>query len=228
VAAGLPCSKPKMMNYSNMAMVWAEIVLHKDVDWRTVYERNVNRLNRGLWIIPTNWMGPSDCWPRWSNRMSNSNGYGALIITRPHEHPRHGLEYNLHQTVGHPLATFSVVHRGPSHGYEYTLVGNPCWNNMLKQHFKNDVVSTLYNGRCCLNKEDKSTLEVVEKTFKRGYCLNREILNHIRVLPPITLHCGCYRSCCYMWLLLALYGEHTHIIVLLLSGFSWLLKLSPR
>jgi hypothetical protein len=31
-AAGLPCSKPKMMNYSNMAMVWAEIVLHKDVD----------------------------------------------------------------------------------------------------------------------------------------------------------------------------------------------------
>jgi hypothetical protein len=31
-AAGLPYSKPKIMNYSNMAMVWAEIVLHKDVD----------------------------------------------------------------------------------------------------------------------------------------------------------------------------------------------------
>jgi hypothetical protein len=53
-AAGLPCSKPKMMNYSNMAMVWAKIVLHKDVDWRIVYGRNVSHLNRGLWMIPTN------------------------------------------------------------------------------------------------------------------------------------------------------------------------------
>jgi hypothetical protein len=52
--AKLPYSKPKMMNYSNMAMVWAEIILHKDVNWRTVYGRNVNRLNRGLWMIPTN------------------------------------------------------------------------------------------------------------------------------------------------------------------------------
>jgi hypothetical protein len=79
-----------------------------------------------------------------------------------------------------------------------------------------------------LNKEDKSTLKVVEKTFKQGCCLDHEILNHIRVLPPIRLHCGCHRSCCYVWLLLALHGEHTHIIVLLLSGCSWLLKLSPR
>jgi hypothetical protein len=36
-AAQLPCSKPKVMNYLNMAMVWAEIMLHKDVDWRIVY-----------------------------------------------------------------------------------------------------------------------------------------------------------------------------------------------
>jgi hypothetical protein len=92
-AAGLPCSKPKMMNYSNMAMVWAKIVLHKDVDWRTVYGRNVNRLNWGLWMIPINWMGPSDCWPRWSNRMSNNNSYGAPAITRLHKHPSHGQEY---------------------------------------------------------------------------------------------------------------------------------------
>jgi hypothetical protein len=54
MAAGLPCSKPKMINYSNMAMVWAEIVLHKDVDWRTVYGRNVSGSNRDLWMIPTN------------------------------------------------------------------------------------------------------------------------------------------------------------------------------
>jgi hypothetical protein len=76
----LPCSKPKMMNYSNMAMVWAEIMLYKEVDWCTIYRRNMNRLNWGLWMIvgllimgpsdcwlmddPTNWMGPSDCWPR--------------------------------------------------------------------------------------------------------------------------------------------------------------------
>jgi hypothetical protein len=63
-AARLPYSKPKMMNYSNMAMVWANFVLHKDVDWHTVYGRNVNRLNRGLWLNPVNWIGPSDCWPR--------------------------------------------------------------------------------------------------------------------------------------------------------------------
>jgi hypothetical protein len=43
-----------MMNYSNMAMVWAKIVLHKDVDWRIVYGRNVSHLNRDLWMIPTN------------------------------------------------------------------------------------------------------------------------------------------------------------------------------
>jgi hypothetical protein len=79
-AAGLPYSKLKMMNYSNMAMVWAEIVLHKDVDWRTIYGRNVSGLNRDLWMIPTNWIGPSDCWPRWSNRISNSGSYGLLQL----------------------------------------------------------------------------------------------------------------------------------------------------
>jgi hypothetical protein len=52
--AGLPCSKPKMMNYSTIAMIWAEIVLHKDVDWHTVYGKNVNLLSRDIWMIPTN------------------------------------------------------------------------------------------------------------------------------------------------------------------------------
>lgn len=70
-AVGLPNSKPTMMNYSTMAMVWAEIVLHKDVDWRTVYGRNVETLNRSQHMIPTNWSGPSDCMPLWSNRRSN-------------------------------------------------------------------------------------------------------------------------------------------------------------
>jgi hypothetical protein len=127
-AAGLPCSKPKMMNYSNMAMVWAEIVLHKDVDWRTVYGRNVSGLNRDLWMIPTNWIGPSDCWPRWSNRMSNSGMYGAPATTGPHEHPSHGEEYNPYRTVANdPPQTFSTTHEGGSHGYDYNpyhSVGN--------------------------------------------------------------------------------------------------------
>jgi hypothetical protein len=58
-AARLPYSKPKIMNYSNMAMLWAKIVLHKDVDWRIVYRTNVNHLSWNIWMIPTNWVGPS-------------------------------------------------------------------------------------------------------------------------------------------------------------------------
>ena len=41
------------MLYSNMAMVWAEIVLHKDVDWSTVAGLNVNLLDRSQHFIPT-------------------------------------------------------------------------------------------------------------------------------------------------------------------------------
>ena len=121
-AAGLPCSKPKIMNYSNMAMVWAEIVLHKDVDWRTVYGKNAARLNRDLRMIPTNWMGPSDCLPQWSNRTSNSGSYDAPAITRPHEHPSHGDHegYNPYRTIAdNPPQTFGGTHEGGSHGYDY-------------------------------------------------------------------------------------------------------------
>jgi hypothetical protein len=152
-AAGLPCSKPKMMNYSNMAMVWAKILLHKDVDWRSVYGRNVSGLNRDLWMIPTNWIGPSDCWPRWSNWISNSGSYSAPTITRSHKPPSHGEEYNSYRTVANdppqtfsrtleeeshgydynpyhsvgndPPATFSVPHGGPSHGYDYSPYHTP-------------------------------------------------------------------------------------------------------
>jgi hypothetical protein len=35
-------------------MIWAEIVLHKDVDWRMVYKKNVNLLSRDIRMIPTN------------------------------------------------------------------------------------------------------------------------------------------------------------------------------
>jgi hypothetical protein len=50
-----------MMNYSNMEMVWAEIVLHKDVDWGMVYGKNVNLLHQDIRMIPTTWMGLSNC-----------------------------------------------------------------------------------------------------------------------------------------------------------------------
>ena len=88
-AAILPCSKPKMMNYSNMVMVWAKIVLYKDVDWCTVYGRNVSGLNQNLWMIPTNWIGPSNCWSRWLNQISNSGNDGASAIIGTHKHPSH-------------------------------------------------------------------------------------------------------------------------------------------
>ena len=67
-AGSLPVSKPNVMNYSNMAMIWAEIVLHKEVDWRTLAGRNVTNLTREHTMIDTNWVGPSDCLPMWSNR----------------------------------------------------------------------------------------------------------------------------------------------------------------
>jgi hypothetical protein len=71
-------------------------------------------------MIPTNWIGPSDCWPRWSNRISNSGSYGDPAIIGPHEHPSHGEEYNPYQIVASdPPQTFSTAHEGGSHGYDY-------------------------------------------------------------------------------------------------------------
>ena len=46
IAVGVRNSRPKIMLYSNMAMVWAEIVLHKDVDWSTMAGLNVSLLDR--------------------------------------------------------------------------------------------------------------------------------------------------------------------------------------
>ncbi len=64
----LPNSKPNVMLYSTMAMIWMEIVLDKCMDWRTVTGRNVGHLSRTEANIPTNWDGASDCMPEWSNR----------------------------------------------------------------------------------------------------------------------------------------------------------------
>jgi hypothetical protein len=82
-------------------------------------------LNWDLWMIPTNWIGPSDCWPQWSNRISNSGSYGAPAITRPHEHPSHGEEYNPYRIdANDPPQTFSTTHEGGSHGYDYNPYHN--------------------------------------------------------------------------------------------------------
>ena len=68
-ATGLAASKPNIMNYSTMAMVWAEIVLQKDVDWRTVIGMNKKtKMTANQAVILSNWVGRSDCMPAWSNR----------------------------------------------------------------------------------------------------------------------------------------------------------------
>src|SRR5579875_2903105 len=66
IQVGVQNSRPGIMLYSNMAMVWAEIVLHKEVDWTTVAGRNVDLLDRSMSFIPTAWVGRSDCMDLWS------------------------------------------------------------------------------------------------------------------------------------------------------------------
>ena len=65
----LGASKPNIMNYSTMAMVWAEIVLQRDVDWRTVIGKDKKtKMTCDKAVIDTNWVGPSDCMPVWFYR----------------------------------------------------------------------------------------------------------------------------------------------------------------
>lgn len=76
------------MLYSNMAMVWAEIVLHKNIDWSTVLGLNVSQLDRTREFIPTTWTGPSDCHTCYSERTvdmdaqleqdATPKGYGGI------------------------------------------------------------------------------------------------------------------------------------------------------
>jgi len=66
------------MNYLNKAIIWAEIVLHKEVDWRTLAGRNVTNLNRKDAMIDTNWTRPSNCMPEWSNR--GQFGFPPIVL----------------------------------------------------------------------------------------------------------------------------------------------------
>ena len=121
-AVGLPNSKPTMMNYSLMAMVWAEIVLHKDVDWRTIYGKNVSRLDRSNHMITPNWTGPSDCVHVWSNCAANvANVVVDDVDTSQWEvRPRNS---SRQRDVENYPVTFGTPH---SHGYDnYRGYSNP-------------------------------------------------------------------------------------------------------
>ena len=68
-ASNLGPLKPTIMNYSTMAMVWAEIVLQKDIDWRTVIGMNKEtKMTCHSAVVSTNWCGESDCMSAWLNR----------------------------------------------------------------------------------------------------------------------------------------------------------------
>jgi len=56
------------MNYLNMAIIWAGIVFHKEVDWHTLVGHNVANLSCKDTMIDTNWTRPNDCMLDWSNR----------------------------------------------------------------------------------------------------------------------------------------------------------------
>lgn len=116
IAVGVRNTRPEIMLYSNMSMVWAEIVLHKDIDWRTVAGLNVNLMDRTKHFIPTTWSGPSDCWPRWSNRTSFDNvGGRSRDHTPPRDYGRHG--YNDYPTYQNEMTPTPVAFHGSGGGY---------------------------------------------------------------------------------------------------------------
>ena len=166
IAVGVRNLRPEIMLYSNMAMVWAEIVLHKDVDWRTVAGRNVNLLDRSQYFIPTTWNQPSDCWPRWSNRRSKDNSDAQpQRRTPPREDEGHNYnDYN----YGNDRDSVPVSFGGGSGGYYYgggqygTIPNNPqsytpmhprdtyesSWNSPRKEqdHHTPNYASVSYDG----------------------------------------------------------------------------------
>lgn len=120
IAVGVRNSRPEIMLYSNMAMVWAEIVLHKDVDWRTVAGRNVSLLDRSQPFIPTTWNQASDCWPRWSNRRSAQNSYAQeQRRTPPREYEGH---YYNDYSYGNDMG-FAPISFGGGSGSHYHVGG---------------------------------------------------------------------------------------------------------
>ena len=102
-----------------MAMVWAKIVLHTDVDWRKVYGRNVEMLNRSQHMIPTNWSGLSDCMPLWSNRQSNENTYVVDEMDSSQWKVRQPDSSRQRDVENYPV-TFGVVHNEEYHNYHET------------------------------------------------------------------------------------------------------------
>lgn len=88
-AAGIPNYKPMEMNQTNLAMVYAEIVLQKEIDWTTIFAKDVRFKNRTNEFIPTSWHGASDALPEWSNRTSNDHTpgyqYNAGEYGQPHD-----------------------------------------------------------------------------------------------------------------------------------------------
>lgn len=116
IAVGVRNSRPEIMLYSNMAMVWAEIVLHKDVDWRTVAGLNVSLMDRSKHFIPTTWNQASDCWPRWSNRSSNDYlGGRHQQRSPPREYGSHN--YNNYSNYGNDMNPAPVAFGGQGGGY---------------------------------------------------------------------------------------------------------------
>ena len=118
-------------------MVWAEIVLHKDVDWSTMAGLNVRLLDRSQHFIPTTWDRPNDCWPRWSNRRYGENR-GAQeqeqrTPPRHYEGPMYN-DYNYGNDVGSASQSF-----GGGSGTEY-------YSGSAPQSFGGGSGSQYYGG----------------------------------------------------------------------------------
>ena len=79
IASKKPDSKPLLMNYQLMAMVWAEIVLQKTIDWTTMPARSGAFVDRTNHVIFASWQGNSDCMGDWSNRREGSLPPEALL-----------------------------------------------------------------------------------------------------------------------------------------------------
>ena len=127
IAVGVRNARPEIMLYSNMAMVWADIVLHKDVDWRTVAGRNVSLLDQSHHFIDTTWNQASDCWPRWSNRRYNDSLDGTPQRQAPAEvfHVQNFGDFPPRNDVSTPPPTFGSENQGYYPDYnEYSTGSN--------------------------------------------------------------------------------------------------------
>ncbi len=113
IAVGIKNTRPELMLYSTMAMVWAEIVLHKDIDWTTVIGLNVHLLDRSNRFIQTNWMGPSDCYTTYSERSADMDAQ-----LQQHGTPRAygGTNHDTNHEDRHAPVSFGTRSEGYYHG----------------------------------------------------------------------------------------------------------------